>query len=157
MSRELGKPTKMTDEFVTKYLALVRIGIPPYLAAEELELGRVTLFEWLKKGGYPRYKGLPRWVSPDQAQEPYSSFVEQTLQAEAKSHNKVATVVYKKAEKDADFGLKWLRFRYPDNWHPNRNETPQVVEVQQQIVMTYEDFKRLQQERAEGDNHGPEE
>jgi len=141
----------MTPEFVKTYLALVEAGIPAHLAAESRGVSRPTLFVWLTRGGHHRHSHNPGWVSPEDAEEPFKSFTEATLEAEAKAHNIPAQAAYRRAEKDPEFALKWLRARHPDDWNPSRNTPPRVLvqEGTQPLQVTFEDFLRIQKLKEE--------
>lgn len=151
MAKVGPQPIFTDSEWQTRFLAMVHIGMPAWRAAEACGVHRATYFMWARKGGHPDSAESQDWVSPEEADPVYRDFIMKVLEEEAGSLHKVTETVYQKAEKDGEFGLKFLRHRWPEHWSPTRKEaTPPVVAEQPILVqMTVEEFRRFQKEKSE--------
>jgi hypothetical protein len=127
-----GKPQHeaLTDELTATLCALVRVGIPLYLAAQEIGLPQSCLYDWLARGGYHGSCNHRKYIPPDEAREPYKSFARDVEAAVARSHNRMAVSVYQKAMKQRDgrLALSWLKARHPEIWSPTRADPVPVAE-----------------------------
>jgi hypothetical protein len=99
-----------------RFFAEIGNGTPPYLAAELTGISRNTMYRWMFLGGARNPQGVP-----DDAPEPYRTFVIQLKIAEATMKRPVVSNMYEVAKKDAHFGLKYMQAREPEEWMPNRN------------------------------------
>ncbi len=154
--RDGPPPTFTESDWLTRFLAMVHIGMPAYLAAEACGVSRQTYFMWARKGGHSDFIESAGWIDPEDGDPLYVEFVQKLLEAEAGSLHKVTATVYQKAETDPEFGLKWLKHRHPEHWNPSRNTTPTVVVASGtdstrgvMVSVPYEEYQRLQQERKD--------
>lgn len=146
-----GPDPKCGDpDFVDKYLALVTDGLQPYRACEACGVSRITFYKWWRLGGGASVSDNADFVQPEDAQEPYKSFVARTLEVEARLLAEINRTVTQKSKTDAEFALRVLRSRYPEDWGPTRHTAPTVVAEQPILVqMTVEEFRRFQKEKSE--------
>lgn len=129
-------PRFLTDDtFMDEYLSHIEAGTPPYRAAELAGVSRRTLYGWLHKGGYPDFSR-----SEEEGFEPYTSFVEETLRAEAKAYVEVVEAVHAKAQTDGRVGVMYLKTRYPEDF--GSKDEPTVI-VQEKEVSARIDFKDI--------------
>lgn len=148
-----GPPPIFTDEeWQTRFLAMVHVGLPPYRAAEACGVSRATYFIWARKGGHPDAAESRDWVSPDEADPVYRDFILKVLETEAGSLHQITETVYQRATRDGEFGLKLLKHRWPEDWNPNRKQVtttvvpdgPPVV-----ITMTSAEYLKMREEGRE--------
>lgn len=139
-------------EWVAAYLDEVSQGAMPYLASEVHGISRITLWKWLRLGGYSAYAHHREFVPPDEAREPYRTFVELTLQAEARAHLDIVKTVHRKVGNDMNAAIKYMRTRYAEQYDPrNVAATVDVSEgATRTVLISLENFDRMRQEAGHG-------
>jgi hypothetical protein len=136
---------------------MVQIGLPPYRAAEACNVSRQVYFVWARKGGHPDSAESQDWVPPDEADPIYRDFIAKVLATEAASVHQVTETCYQKAQADGEFGLKFLKHRWPEEWNPNRKQaTTVVVQDSPPIQMTAEEYMKARQQMREEGHAAPE-
>ena len=147
-------PKIVNPTFVEPLLDLIKQGVPGYVAAESLQLRRESFFMYLRKGGHPRHAASKDYVAPEHAVEPYKSFAQEVLAAEATAHLDIIKTIHQKVQNDVNAGIKYLRARWPDEYaqvagrpvesEDTGQEPPQVLQV------SLSDFLAMQQQLREG-------
>ena len=147
-------PKIVNPAFVQPLLDLIKQGVPGYVAAESMHLRRESFFMYLRKGGHPRHAASKDYVAPEHAVEPYKTFAQDVLAAEATAHLDIIKTVHLKVQNDVNAGIKYLRARWPDEYaqvarqpvesEDTGQEPPQVLQV------SLSDFLAMQQQLREG-------
>ena len=143
-----GPDPKCADpEFVEKFLALVADGLQPYLACEACGVSRITFYKWWRLGGGASVSDNADFVQPEDALDPYKSFVARTLAVEAGLLAEINRTVTQKSKTDAEFALKVLRSRYPEDWGSTRKQSTTVVvsDAAPAVQMTAAEYMKTRQ------------
>lgn len=148
--RQGPDPAFLNPDWMERFLGYVADGLPPYRACEAVGVSRYSFWKWWRLGGGASVEDHVEWQHPEDAREPYLSFVNQTNAAEAGLVAAITRTVTQKAKTDGEHGLKVLKSRYPEDWNVNRNAAPTVVmQDAPSVQMSLDDF-RLMQKQEEG-------
>ena len=147
-------PKIVEPAFVQPLLDLITQGVPGYVAAESMHLRRESFFMYLRKGGHPRHAASKDYVAPEHAVEPYKSFAEEVLAAEAIAHLDIIRTVHQKIQNDVNAGIKYLRARWPDEYaqvagRPVESEDA-GLEPPAVLQVSLSDFLAMQRQAREG-------
>lgn len=147
-------PKIVEPAFVQPLLDLITQGVPGYVAAESMQLRRECYFMYLRKGGHPRHAVSKDYVPPEQAVEPYKTFAQEVLAAEAIAHLDIIKTVHQKVQNDVNAGIKYLRARWPDEYAQVAGRSVESEDTGQQpapvLQVSLADFLAMQQQLREG-------
>lgn len=157
--RPFGRSTdQITPELTAHIAGLVQLGTPVRIACQEAGIPRSTALRWLNRGGFTlvsndgRIGVAPEYVPPEEAKEPYKSFVDAINEAQGIAHGQLSRSVYASSMVDANLGLKVLKSVAPDEYEsPSRssNVSVEVSSHRNEAIarISYSDLKRWEEER----------
>ncbi len=147
-------PKIVEPAFVQPLLDLITQGVPGYVAAESMHLRRESFFMYLRKGGHPRHAASKDYVAPEHAVEPYKSFAQEVLAAEAIAHLDIIRTVHQKVQNDVNAGIKYLRARWPDEYAQVARQPVETEDTGQEappiLQISLSDFVAMQRQAREG-------
>ena len=147
-------PKIVNATFVEPLLDLIKQGVPGYVAAESMHLRRESFFMYLRKGGHPRHASSKDYVAPEQAVEPYKTFAQEVLAAEATAHLDIIKTVHLKVQNDVNAGIKYLRARWPDEYAQVAGRPVESEDTGQEpapvLQVSLSDFVAMQRQARDG-------
>ncbi len=147
-------PKIVSPTFVEPLLDLIKQGVPGYVAAESMHLRRESFFMYLRKGGHPRHAASKDYVAPEHAVEPYKTFAQDVLAAEATAHLDIIKTVHQKVQNDVNAGIKYLRARWPDEYAQVAGRPVESEDTEREpapvLQVSLSDFLAMQQQLREG-------
>lgn len=150
------QPRFLDPDWRERFLAEVRVGIPPHRAAEYLGTSRRTLFDWFRRGGHPSHDGHPRLGGPeDPKNAEFVEFVREVLEAQASCTMVPEKALYLRATQDADYALKWLKARHPEEYAGIQKEQPQTTVIAENgptVIASRDDLREIFGGAKEYDN-----
>jgi hypothetical protein len=112
---KIGRPTKVTKQRTEAFCEAISIGCTDAMAAAYARIGQDTAIDWLKRGKHE----LERRAKDEPAQEdeqPFVDFSQAVQQARMEAGIRWQAVVDKAANNDANFALRMLRIRFPNDY-----------------------------------------
>lgn len=147
-------PRIVDSAFVQSLLDLIKEGVPGYVAAESMQLRRESFFMYLRKGGHPRHAKSKDFVSVEDAVEPYKTFAQEVLAAEAMAHLDIIKTVHQKVQNDVNAGIKYLRARWPDEYAQVARQPVEIEDAGREslpiLQISLSDFVEMQRQAREG-------
>lgn len=139
-----GQVWILTEELVAAICAQIEAGVPVVQAIMSQGVPQPTAYSWLHRGGYPfgHDNVAHRHVDPEEAVEPWRTFVVEVTTAEARWHARLARAVTANALHDGNLGVRVLKARSAE-WEKPGN-APVVSEPAQLVFeVDYETFRRI--------------
>ncbi len=147
-------PKIVNPTFVEPLLDLIKQGVPGYVAAESMHLRRESFFMYLRKGGHPRHAASKDYVPLEHAVEPYKTFAQDVLAAEATAHLDIIKTVHLKVQNDVNAGIKYLRARWPDEYAQVAGRSVESEDTGQEpspvLQVSLSDFLAMQRQARDG-------
>ncbi len=102
MSREVGRPSKLTPEVQEKICQILRGGNFKNVACEYAGVSQRVFREWMKKGA--------------EGEQPYEDFRRAVIEAEKSAEIRAVGLIIKAAQEDPRHAQWWLSHRFPERW-----------------------------------------
>lgn len=163
----------LTQELIQKVASLVEVGTPVRVACEESGIPRSTAIKWLNKGGMTLVSADTRvgiskdFIPPEEAKEPFRSFVAAITLAQGSAHGQLMRRTYQAALQDGDLGLKYLKAVSPEEFAQAPRGNPNLISVSNNVAIggvggravgppigrvSFEDWERMQAVRARNES-----
>lgn len=132
-----GAPFSITRDKKAIFLESIRSGNYISTACRLAGIRKDVFLDWMCKGGDDRYT---RAVAPEDAIEPYKSFVEDVRRAEAEAESNAVAELRKAGKTDWKASEAFLKTRFSSRWsrrdnRADRQDTPSTTAGQVIIVL----------------------